>query len=100
MLFRSNLLETAKQRLRDNMHTPANYDEFKKSVEANRGMYLCGWDGTAETEETIKAETKATLRCLPNNLEQLGIEAPSLEGLKDIYSGQPAKYLAIFARAY
>ena len=57
------------------------------------GFLLCHWDGTAETEERIKAETKATIRCIP--LENVKEE----EGLC-IYSGKPSKRRVIFARAY
>ena len=96
----SNLYDSALERLRQRTHRPASYGEFKERLDAERGLFLCGWDGTAASEAAIKEETKATLRCLPRNLEDLGIEAPALDGLKDIYSGAPAKYVAIFARAY
>jgi len=96
----SSLYEAALLRLRASAHRPGSYGEMKERLEKERGLFLCGWDGTATTEATIKEETKATLRCLPRNLEALGIEAPSLDGLKDIHSGAPAKYLAMYARAY
>ena len=42
-----------------------SYDEFKELLETKTGFFLCHWDGTSETEERIKAETKATIRCIP-----------------------------------
>ena len=41
-----------------------SYDDFKQRIE-DGGFFLCHWDGTTETEELIKAETKATIRCIP-----------------------------------
>ena len=41
-----------------------SYEEFKVEIEKG-GFLLCHWDGTAETEELIKNETKATIRCIP-----------------------------------
>ena len=56
------------------------------------GFLLAHWDGTAETEEAIKAETKATIRCIPlNSIEQAG---------KCVYSGKPSAKRVVFARAY
>ena len=56
------------------------------------GFLECHWDGTAETEERIKEETKATIRCIP-------LDAPEEEG-KCIYSGKPSHRRVIFAMAY
>ncbi len=67
------------------------WDDFKVEIEKN-GFLLCHWDGTGETEEKIKAETKATIRCIP-------YDAPEEEG-KCIYSGKPSHRRVIFARAY
>jgi prolyl-tRNA synthetase len=53
---------------------------------------LAHWDGTSETEEMIKAETKATIRCLP-------LEHEEEDGVC-IYSGKPSKRRVIFALAY
>jgi prolyl-tRNA synthetase len=53
---------------------------------------LCHWDGTPETEEKIKAETKATIRCIP-------LEGDKTPG-KCIYTGQPSAQRVIFAIAY
>jgi len=53
---------------------------------------MAHWDGTAETEEKIKEETKATIRCIP-------FDAPEEMG-RCIYSGKPSERRVLFARAY
>jgi prolyl-tRNA synthetase len=67
------------------------WDKFKDQIEMG-GFILAHWDGTAETEEKIKDETKATIRCIP-------LDAPAEEG-KCVYSGAPSARRVIFARAY
>jgi prolyl-tRNA synthetase len=67
------------------------YDEFKEALKKG-GFILAHWDGTSETEEMIKAETKATIRCLP-------LEYVQDEGVC-IYSGKPSTRRVIFALAY
>ncbi len=69
-----------------------SYEEFKKVLEEKGGFIAAHWDGTAEEEEQIKEETKATIRCIPldNKLE---------EGISMI-SGKPSKQRVIFAKAY
>ncbi len=68
-----------------------SYDDFKVEIEKG-GFLLCHWDGTAETEEKIKEETKATIRCIP-------IDDDKIPG-KCIYTGKPSKQRVVFARAY
>lgn len=68
-----------------------DFETFKARIEEG-GFLLCHWDGTAETEEAIKNETKATIRCIP-------FDSPEEEG-KCIYSGKPSNRRVIFARAY
>ena len=53
---------------------------------------MAHWDGTSETEEAIKAETKATIRCIP-------LDAPEEAG-KCVYSGKPSSRRVVFAKAY
>ena len=67
------------------------WDEFKEQIEKG-GFILTHWDGTTETEEKIKEETKATIRCIP-------LDAPEEEG-KCIYTGKPSNRRVIFARNY
>ena len=68
------------------------YDEFKKVLEEKGGFILAHWDGTPETEEQIKNETKATIRCIP-------VDAPYEEGV-DMISGKPSKCRVLFAKSY
>ena len=69
------------------------WEEFKEKIEQG-GFLLCHWDGTPETEEKIKEETKATIRCIP--IDSCVCEE---EG-KCVYSGKPSRQRVIFARAY
>ena len=75
----------------ENTREVNTWEEFKEEIK-KPGFLLCHWDGTAETEEKIKAETKATIRCIP------------LEGDKTpgncIYTGRPSSQRVIFAIAY
>jgi len=83
---------------RSNTHATATFDEFKTAVET--GFAFAGWCGSGECEEKIKEETRATMRCIPVNQEDvLGSGGAAASG-KCIYCGQPAKERAIFARAY
>ena len=59
------------------------YDEFKKVLEEKGGFILAHWDGTPETEEKIKNETKATIRCIP-------LDQPDEDGVCMV-SGKPSK---------
>ncbi len=68
------------------------WDEFTDIIENKGGFISAFWDGTAQTEEKIKQETKATIRCIP-----LGVKDE--EGTC-IYSGKPAARKVLFARAY
>tara|TARA_B100000949_G_C14085879_1_gene367840 strand:- start:79 stop:723 length:645 start_codon:yes stop_codon:yes gene_type:complete len=68
------------------------YDEFKDILENKTGFVSAFWDGTKETEERIKTETKATIRCIPLNVKEE-------EGVC-VYSGKPAKMRVLFAKAY
>jgi len=68
-----------------------SYDEFKVEIEKG-GFLMCHWDGTPETEEKIKEETKATIRCIPLN----GDTTPGV----CMVTGKPSAQRVIFARAY
>ena len=70
-----------------------DWEEFKAKIGTGKFL-LCHWDGTAETEQKIKDETKATIRCIP--VDSFVCEE---EGV-DIYSGKPSKGRVIFAIAY
>jgi prolyl-tRNA synthetase len=69
-----------------------NWEEFKEIAGNKGGFILAHWDGTSETEDQIKNETKATIRCIPlDNVPEDGM---------CIYSGKPSKQRVIFAVAY
>lgn len=77
---------------REKMTTKVDtYDEFKQQLEKG-GFILAHWDGTPETEDRIKEETKATIRCIP-------LDAPEEDGV-DLLTGKPSKRRVIFARNY
>lgn len=69
-----------------------SYDEFKSVLENKGGFISAHWDGTTETEEKIKDETKATIRCIP-------LEAKAEEG-SCMVTGNPSSRRVLFARAY
>ena len=80
-------------KFRNEMTTKVDsYDEFKHVLEEKGGFILAHWDGTPETEEQIKNETKATIRCIP-------FDSPEEEGV-DMVSGKPSKRRVLFAKAY
>jgi prolyl-tRNA synthetase len=68
-----------------------SYEEFKVEIEKG-GLLLCHWDGTKETEELIKNETKATVRCIP-------MEGDKTSGVCMV-TGKPSAQRVVFARAY
>lgn len=86
-----NLFERARAFREENTFRIDSWDDFKVQIEKG-GFLLAHWDGTAETEEKIKDETKATIRCIP-------LDAPAEEG-KCVYTGAPSNKRVIFARAY
>ena len=90
--IQQNIYAKAKKRLDDNVHVCNDYEEFKAKVK-DGGFFLCPWDGTEETEAQIKAETQATIRCVPYGYDQsdLGV---------DMVSGKPAVARVVVARSY
>ncbi|MGY4383942.1 prolyl-tRNA synthetase [Pedobacter sp. UYP24] len=80
-------------KFREEHITEANsYEEFKELLDTKAGFISAHWDGSPETEQKIKEETKATIRCVPlNNPLQDGV---------CIYSGKPSIQRVLFARAY
>ena len=69
-----------------------NFDEFKSVLSSKGGFLSAHWDGTPETEEAIKKQTKATIRCIP--LTEIQSEG------KCVYSGKPSLKRVLFAKAY
>ncbi len=69
-----------------------DYEDFKRLLDEKPGFLYAPWDGTSETEQRIKEETKATIRCIPlNNPQEAGT---------DMVTGKPSKERVMFARAY
>jgi prolyl-tRNA synthetase len=60
----NNLLKKNKEFRENNTYYVDTYEEFKEKIE--KGFVMAHWDGTAETAEKIQNETKATIRCIPN----------------------------------
>ncbi len=90
--IQQNIYAKAKERLDSHIYPCDNYEEFKQKVKAG-GFFLCPWDGTEETEAQIKADTQATIRCVPFGVDQ------SEPGV-DMVSGKPAICRVIVARSY
>jgi prolyl-tRNA synthetase len=99
-----NKIEHLLEQIQDNLYQKAmamretktyianTYKEFKNILEETPGFVMAHWDGTSETEQKIKEETKATIRCIPINNKQ--------EAGKCIYSGSPSTQRVVFAKAY
>ncbi len=89
--IQDNLFNKAHKFREEHTYTVDTWDEFKKKIEAG-GFVMAHWDGTRETEEKIKNETKATIRTIPlNNLQEAG---------KCVFTGNPSKERVVFAKAY
>lgn len=86
-----NIYDKALKRREEMTVKVDTYEEFKEAIEKG-GFILAHWDGTPETEDRIKEETKATIRCIP-------LDAPEEEGV-DMLTGKPSHRRVIFARNY
>ncbi len=90
--IQANIYDRAK-RFRDEKITEVNsFEEMKKVLDEKGGFVAAHWDGTIDTEQAIKEQTKATIRCIP-------LDAKEEEG-KCVYSGGPSRQRVLFARAY
>jgi prolyl-tRNA synthetase len=94
--IQQSLFDRALQRRKDGTTSVGSYDEFKQMLEEKGGFILAHWDGTAETEERIKTETKATIRCIPMPGSEFYVEE---EGTC-IVTGAPSRQRVLFAKAY
>ncbi|MEE4215584.1 MAG: proline--tRNA ligase [Bacteroidales bacterium] len=90
--IQKNIFNRSLQYRNENTYEVDTWDEFRDSIEKRGGFLLAHWDGTAETEEKIKNETKASIRIIP--LDDKGEEG------KCVYSGRASKKRVVFARAY
>ena len=89
--IQANIYHKALDRRASMTRTVETYDEFKEEIEKG-GFILAHWDGTTETEEKIKEETKATIRCIPFD----GDTTPGV----CMVTGKPSARRVIFARNY
>ena len=90
--IQENIYKKALNFQKENTFYVDNWDDFLKILDNQGGFIMAHWDGTVETEEKIKEETKATIRCIP-------FDSPEEEG-KCVYSGKPSKRRVLFARSY
>ena len=91
--IQENLYAKALKFREENTHEVDSWDEFKDIIENKGGFVYAHWDGTSETENKIKEETKATIRSIPLDYGSTG------EG-RCVYSGKPSKGRVVFAKAY
>ena len=89
--IQQNLLQRSKDFRTNNTFVVDTYEEFKEKIDAG-GFFMAHWDGTSETEEKIKNETQATIRCIP-------LDFVKEEG-KCMVTGAPSKGRVVFAKAY
>ena len=90
--IQDNLYQKARTMREAKTYKADTYDEFKRILEETPGFVMAHWDGTPESEQKIKEETKATIRCIPLNNKQ--------EPGKCVYSGKPSTQRVVFAKAY
>ncbi len=86
------MYEKAKKSRDDNTHRTDDYAEFKQIIEEKRGFILSRWCGDSACELAVKEETKATIRCIPFNMET----TPG----KCLHCSTESTKLVYFARAY
>ncbi|MDR0713792.1 MAG: proline--tRNA ligase [Bacteroidales bacterium] len=89
--IQENIFRKAQEFRKANTFQTDSYEEFREILEKG-GFIMAHWDGTNETEERIKEETKATIRCIP-------LDTPEENG-KCILTGKPSRQRVLFARSY
>lgn len=90
--IQQNIYQKALQYRESNTRKVDSYAEFQRLLDEEPGFLLAHWDGSPETEERIKTETKATIRCIP-------LDAPAESGVCMV-TGKPSQRRVLFARAY
>jgi len=91
-IIQKNIYAKALKHRDESSHYVDDYDEFKRIIANEGGFIYAHWDGSAETEELIKQETKATIRCILLDQKK--------EDGKCIRTGNPSKGRVVFAKAY
>ncbi len=90
--IQNELLKKAKIFQNENTHQVYNYEDFKKIFKNENGFVYAHWDGTSETENLIKKETKATIRCIP-------MDYGNNPG-RCLVTGKASKGMVVFGKAY
>lgn len=90
--IQTNLFQKAVSFRENHMTEVSNFEEFKEVIENKGGFVLAHWDGSEESEDAIKEQTKATIRCIPND--------SVFEAGTCVYSGRPSTQKVLFAKAY
>ncbi len=86
------IFQKAKKHQEEHVTLVDTYEDFKKQLEEKGGFFAAHWDGTKATEDKIKEETKATIRCIPIDREK--------EQGSCMVTGKPSAYRVLFAKAY
>lgn len=90
--MQKNIYQKAYDYRKENITEVESYDEFKKVLEDKGGFISAHWDGTNATEDRIKEETKATIRCIPIDVK--------MEDGRCMVTGNPSSKRVLFAKAY
>ncbi len=90
--IQNNMYQKALDYRKEHITLVDTYAEFKEVLEEKGGFISAHWDGTTETEDLIKQETKATIRCIPIDVE--------MENGVCMISGKPSQKRVLFAKAY
>ena len=90
--IQNNLFDRANSFREERITAVETFDEFKSILSSKGGFISAHWDGTSETEQSIKKETKATIRCIPFS--------KNIKAGYCVYSGKPSPQRVLFAKAY
>ena len=90
--IQNNLYDRANSFREERITAVETFDEFKSILSSKGGFISAHWDGTSETEQLIKKETKATIRCIPFS--------KNIKAGYCVYSGKPSLQRVLFAKAY
>lgn len=90
--IQENIYQKALKLREEKTYSCTTYDDFKERIK-DGGFFIYDWDGTSETEEQLKADTQATIRCIPDALSQENLGT-------DMISGKPAVARVYIARSY
>jgi|TARA_B110000914_G_scaffold225221_1_gene245273 prolyl-tRNA synthetase len=90
--MQKSLFDKALSYRNENITLVDSFEDFQNVLNKKGGFISAHWDGSPQTEEFIKKNTKATIRCIPYHYKQ--------EGGVCVYSGKPSKQRVLFAKAY